>query len=93
MSMNTKPTMEEMLEQIKKFQKAQIDKPARAGVNSESSFVRYHLECADHEDAAKLYWSFACNSATIDDPEVVELQEKLDSMSRMIMPSWGTNGT
>jgi len=79
---------------------AQLAKPNKAVVNSESSFVRYRIEVAGDQALAREYWNWAISSEEwrrknpIFGLEVLELQEKLDAIDATVsMPSWGTYGT
>jgi len=81
-----------------KFMQEQLEKPARAIVNSESAFVRYNIAVAGYPDLAKRYWSWACSSnPTVWNDfteEVVELQNKLKAIDKQsTIPEWGTKGT
>ncbi len=80
----------------------QIEKPAKAVVNSESSFVKQEL-FKQNPELAKEYWDWVCTWAW--DPKrgtekfgqvVYELQVKLEQISKKSqsqMPAWGTYGT
>jgi hypothetical protein len=76
-------------------QEAQLAKPTRACVNSESAFVAQRLRDAGHVDLAKRYWSFVCSSNKDLFGEVVRAnEEKLKEIDRgFVMPEWGTKGT
>ena len=76
-------------------QRAQLEKPARACVNSESAFVAQRLSDQGFNELSKQYWSFVCGGK---DPgfndEVKENQKKLKEIDQgFTMPAWGTYGT
>lgn len=76
-------------------QKLQLEKPARACVNSESAFVAQRLDEWGFKELSKQYWSFVCGGK---DPgfnnEVKENEKKLKEIDKgFTMPSWGTYGT
>lgn len=78
----------------------QIANPARAVVNSESSFVWQRLVDQGHKKAASRYWSWACSFTGRDEDrsefgdKVFELQKRLEEIDRGVgMPEWGTYGT
>ena len=77
--------------------KAQLEKPTRAVVNGESSFVRQRLSDAGQHDLAKQYWYWICSAwqaHPIFGDEVLALQHQLDAIDKQsTMPSWGTYGT
>lgn len=76
-------------------QRAQLENPTRACVNSESAFVQQRLCDQGFNELAKQYWSFVCGGK---DPgfsdEVKENEKKLKMIDKQFeMPSWGTYGT
>lgn len=83
------------IELIIEAQEAQLAKPTRACVNSESAFVAQRLRDAGHLDLAKRYWSMACSSSKSAFGEVVRAnEEKLKQIDNgFVMPDWGTKGT
>lgn len=75
--------------------KKQIQKPAKAVVNSESAFVKYEIAKEDSK-LATFYWNWVCmgKKKGVFSEEVEKLQEQLDAIDAGIsMPSWGTYGT
>lgn len=85
-----------MLEPIKAAIRAQLAKPTRAVVNSESAFVTNRLNREGYEEAARIYWSWVCGAKNkITDPEIIELQQQLDAIDKKSspMPAWGYSGT
>jgi hypothetical protein len=83
------------VELIIEAQEAQLAKPTRACVNSESAFVAQRLRDAGHTDLAKRYWSMVCSSSKNVFGEVVRAnEEKLKQIDNgFVMPAWGTKGT
>lgn len=76
-------------------QLAQLEKPTRACVNSESAFVSQRLRDQGFITLSKQYWSFVCGGK---DPgfndEVKENEKKMKVIDReFTMPAWGTYGT
>ncbi len=74
----------------------QIQKPTRACVNSEASFVTEKLEKAGHGELAATYWRWVCGSRiNVEFPaKVYELQRILNKIDAGFkMPEWGTYGT
>jgi hypothetical protein len=77
-------------------QEAQLAKPTRACVNSESAFVAQRLRDAGHVDLAKTYWSNVVCSSKKDffGPIVAENELKLKEIDKgFTMPEWGYKGT
>lgn len=74
--------------------RAQLAKPTRAVVNSESAFVAQRLRDAGEHDAARLYWSWVCSSKKTCPfgEEVADLQTQLDALDTPLDSSW-TRGT
>lgn len=88
-------TIEQKNEIVIAAQQAQLEKPTRACVNSESAFVRQRIQDQGYIELSKQYWSFVCRSS---DPgfsdEVKENEKKLKEIdSGFTMPAWGTYGT
>lgn len=85
----------EELTALKLEMERRIQNPARACVNSESSFVFYDLQNQGYERIARAYWSWVCSSRK-DTPEfgqeILDLQRKLNKTENTI-PDWGTYGT
>ena len=86
-----------MFQVIIDAQEAQLKNPARAVVNSESTFVKDRIVKAGFPDLAKEYWNWVCMSNR-DKPvfgeRVLELQKQLKAIDdQSTMPSWGTYGT
>lgn len=84
------------IQQIIEAQQYFIEHPVRACVNSESSFVKQHLQQQGFMEAASLYWSFVTsrNAKYVMSDETIIAQEKqLDKASNFKMPEWGTAGT
>lgn len=76
--------------------KAQIAKPTRAVVNSESAFVKDRLNKLGEYELAKSYWNWVCMNRTkpVFGDEVMALQDQLNVIDKQsTMPSWGTYGT
>lgn len=77
--------------------KAQLAKPNRAVVNSETAFVKDRLYDMGEKDLAKEYWNWNCGRWEDNPkfgPEVQELQTQLRNIDKGItMPEWGTYGT
>jgi hypothetical protein len=76
-------------------QRAQLEKPTRACVNSEAAFVADRLRAQGFNELAKQYWNFVCGGK---DPgfsdEVKENEKKLKEIDKgFTMPDWGTYGT
>lgn len=73
---------------------AQLAKPTRAVVNSESAFVAQRLRDAGHMDEAKAYWNWVCmgKSAKTFGQDVADLQVQLDALDTPLDSSW-TRGT
>lgn len=77
-------------------QRAQLEKPTRAVVNSESAFVAQRLRNDGYTGVAARYWSWSCGHENREEfgDEVYELQMKLKEIDAGVsMPSWGTYGT
>jgi len=87
--------VEEVIKQIIEAQEAQLAKPARACVNSESSFVAQRLRQSGFAEAAKLYWNWVTtDKRAITDVKVIELEAALKVIdSHFTMPDWGCRGT
>lgn len=88
--------MESKINILIEAMKAQIAKPTRAVVNSESAFVKDRLNKLGEYELAKSYWNWVCmnSSNAIFGDEVMNLQDQLDAIDKQsIMPSWGTYGT
>lgn len=83
------------IELIIEAQEAQLAKPTRACVNSESAFVAQRLRDAGHHDLAKRYWNYVCRCGKDEFGDVVRAnEEKLKEIDRgFVMPDWGTKGT
>lgn len=82
------------IELILEAQRAQIAKPTRACVNSESAFVAQRLRDAGHIDLAKRYWNSVCSRRADFGEEVAENEKILKKIdSGFVMPDWGTYGT
>lgn len=76
--------------------KAQLAKPARAVVNSESAFVKDRISMAGEPELARQYWNWVCSGrkTPIFGEEVFTLQQQLDAIDKGVtMPDWGTYGT
>lgn len=76
--------------------KAQLEKPNRAIVSSESSFVAQRLRESGYPKIAERYWYWVCkHKRNVEEfgEEIYNLQVELDKISRFDMPSWGTYGT
>lgn len=76
-------------------QRAQLEKPTRACVNSEAAFVAQRLRDQGFNELSKQYWNFVCGGK---DPgfsdEVKENEKKLKEIDKgFTMPEWGTYGT
>ncbi len=88
--------MESVNEVVARAIKAQLADPAKACVNSESSFVDYRLRCEGHMQIAKRYWSWVCRSPESNPhefgEEVYALQMKLNGLD-VGLPDWATKGT
>lgn len=96
--------MEEIEIQIRNVvaeaQRAQLENPTRAVVNSESAFVAQRLRNDGYTGVAARYWSWACSvscgheNRTEFGDEVYELELALRQIDKGIsMPAWGTYGT
>jgi hypothetical protein len=87
-------SMSEMHMVITDAIRAQLAKPARAVVNSESAFVAQRLRDAGEHDAARLYWNYVCSSKKTQPfgQEVADLQAQLDALDSGLDSSW-TRGT
>ena len=75
---------------------AQIEKPTRAVVNSEGSFVAQRLRVEGHAEIAKEYWSWICSGAKTAyfGEDVMAAQDVLKQIdSGVTMPEWGYAGT
>lgn len=76
---------------------AQVDKPTRAVVNSESAFVYNKLRKLNHIKLADQYWGWVCSyprTSLFFDDKIDKLQSDLDKIDKKItMPTWGTYGT
>lgn len=89
-------TDQEICTIIAQAQRAQLAKPARAVVNSETAFVSDRITDAGYPEIASKYWSWSCRRefAVGYNEEVRELQQQLIALSnRDVMPAWGTYGT
>lgn len=89
-------TENELRSLVAAAQKAQLDKPTRAVVNSESAFVMDRLNNAGQSALARRYWSWSCGAKNRTEfgDEVYELEMKLREIDKTVsMPSWGTYGT
>ena len=89
--------MEKQIDILIEAMKAQLAKPARAVVNSESAFIKDRLNKLGEYELAKQYWKWVC-SRWEDNPvfgeEVLEIQRQLKAIdNQSTMPSWGTYGT
>lgn len=78
--------------------KAQLQNLAKAGVNSESAFVRDRIINEYNEpELAKAYWSWVCSHFESDPMRfgwnVYDLQTQLNMHSTWTMPAWGMYGT
>lgn len=76
--------------------KAQLEKPTRAIVNGEASFVAQRLRDSGYRDVAARYWYWVCCKMDVDEfgEEVYNLQVELNKIDKeFVMPSWGTYGT
>ena len=76
--------------------KAQLEKPTRAVVNSESAFVAQRLRNDGYTGVAARYWSWSCGHENREEfgDEIYELQMQLNEIDRGVsMPAWGTYGT
>lgn len=76
--------------------KAQLEKPIKAGVNGESSFVAQRLRNSGYTGVAARYWSWVCGHENREEfgDEIYELQMKLNEIdSEFTMPEWGIRGT
>ena len=72
---------------------AQLAKPTRAVVNSESAFVAQRLRDAGHMDEAKAYWSWVCcGKPKTFGEDIHTLQMQLDALDTPLDSSW-TKGT
>ncbi len=81
---------------VSEAQRKQLEKPARAVVNSEAAFVAQRLRTEGHTDIASRYWSWTCRRGTEAEfgKEVYQLQQQLNAIDAGItMPEWGTYGT
>ena len=83
-------------------QAAQLLKPARACVNSESAFVTDRIRAAGHAELAKSYWSWVCSSPERNPEQAVkafgvECYEQYVQLREIdkgfAMPEWGYKGT
>lgn len=86
-----------IIKQIIAAQAHFIANPVRACVNSESSFVKQHLQQQRFTEAATLYWKFvtSANSTRYITDQTVHDQEKQLKLidSGFSMPVYGTSGT
>lgn len=78
--------------------KAQLQNLAKAGVNTESAFVRDRIIYEyDEPKLAKAYWSWVCNEFESDPMRfgwnVYDLQTQLNMHNTWTMPAWGMYGT
>jgi hypothetical protein len=80
--------------------KAQLAKPTRTCVNSESAFVRERIEMEADKILARKYWNWAISNASwraanpVFGGLVVQLQLQLDAIDNAItLPDWATYGT
>ena len=89
--------METKINTLIEAMKAQIAKPTRAVVNSESAFVKDRLNKLGEYELASKYWNWVCSrweTNAIFGEEVLELQRQLQAIdSKVTMPAWGTYGT
>ena len=75
---------------------AQIEKPARAIVNSEGSFVSDRIRNEGYPEIAKEYWKWVCSGANTAwfGEEVMAAQDVLKEIDKGVtMPAWGIKGT
>ncbi len=81
---------------VAEAQRKQLEKPARACVNSESAFVTQRLRNEGYTGIAARYWSWTCGRENPEEfgQEVYDLQMKLKAIDAgFTMPAWGTYGT
>lgn len=83
-------------------QAAQLAKPARACVNSESAFVKDKIRAAGYPELANSYWSWVCSSPERNPENAVKAfgvecynqYIKLREIDNgFTMPEWGYKGT
>lgn len=84
------------------FQAAQLAKPTRACVNSESAFVAEKIRDAGYPELAKSYWSWVCSSPELNPSNAVkafgvecyEQYVQLRAIDKgFTMPEWGYKGS
>lgn len=81
---------------ILKAIQVQIEKPARAVVNSESAFVSDRIRDGGHPEIAKEYWNWVCGGCKTAwfGEEVMAAQDVLRQIDKGVtMPEWGIKGT
>jgi len=76
---------------------AQIEKPARAIVNSESAFVSDRIRDEGYPEVAREYWNWVCSGCETAKfgEDVMAAQDVLKQIGSRTssMPNWGTYGT
>ena len=85
--------MEKMIEQIIMAQQYILANPVHACVNTESSFVKQHLQKQGFTEAANLYWNMVCGGNAKIINCIIRANEISLSAKKFNMPAWGISGT